>query len=170
MPMHLGVSTAGSSLIHQVTATLTDAQIKAISGGSTHYQLVAAPGATRMFQPIIWIARRNFTAGYSNITAADAFFGLDTVWLASNGMANADFSTFFGSTGIQILRGSAPISIVVGGASPGAPYPVGDGTLNAPLNIQIYNGAGALTGGHTANTLMVTVLYATLDATTGVFV
>lgn len=154
-----------------VTARLTNAQIVSVTGAASTYELVAAPGAGKSFVFISAVIRFICVASYTNIDANDAALAISAGSIISTGLYNSatpqsDFSTFFapGPNDITVFLGT-PFN------TQNRPDPWGTGAgpygtsniENQALALQIYNGAGAFTGGDSGNHLTCTVFYAIAD-------
>jgi hypothetical protein len=165
-----------AGLIKKSTATLTDAQIKALP--TTPITTLAAPGASLVNLPLWWTLKADFSAGaYTNINAA-AYAAIEWAGIptqASGYIANdagsdpvlAGMTTFFGSATdwYHVLRpyqfqtepsadewGHFTSFLAIGNID------------NEVLRLTINNGGGGnLTGGNAANTLTVTTYY-TIEA------
>ncbi len=156
--------------IFQVTTTLTNAQIKALP--TTPITLVAAPGASFVIVPMGGLLFAKTTGGaYTNIHAA----GFLTTDVGGVNLSLANVPNDAAITNASAVR----LTDLLGGAANKCAYLVTyadteglsdwgtvptilstSAVANTALKISIGNGgAGALTGGHAANTLTVVLTY-----------
>lgn len=160
-----------SLLLYKAEKTLTDANIKAVTGGSSLFEIVPAPGVGKLLVPWSAAITYDFSGGaYTNIHATDAALDIRTGTFlnASSFIENSATRNLFTA---MFSNADARTTILTGAASPGgstsslaAPAPTETSTVeNQPINLEIYNGNGALTGGHANNTLKVVVVYLLLD-------
>jgi len=157
----------GSSILHQATVALTNAQITALP--TTAVEIVAAPGINRQLCPVSAVFARNFTSGnYTNTTGFCAGYLLWHGDVQATTLAPASFFSTMGAT-----------PFIVSSASE-VPDQAGDFTgflngVNAPINKALEIGAATndglnFGGGNAANSMRVSVMYLVLNVTTGVFV
>lgn len=148
---------AGLPIVHQATVELTDAQVKAL-GATTPVTLVAAPGLNRILLPLSGVMRRVLKSAYTNVNAAATLFLSDTAGATTHSNAvDADF----------LIATTDTIATF----QPAALYQTTRAALeNVGLSIQGANAAaGAFTGGHADNRLVVAVTYVVLNIETGRF-
>ena len=159
----------------QATATLTDAQIKALP--STPVVVVPAPGMNRVLlapvtqgsmQIVLYL---DWYGDYTNIDATATWecavgpFGPYARYGAGNKLASF-LGWGAGGQANAVWLLSKNDSTVDGAALNNL-----SDVQNQPITLGMVNAAlGNLTGGHAANTLTVSVLYSVLDVTTGRFV
>lgn len=164
-----------SSLIHQATVTLTDAQIKALP--TQAQTLVAAQGVTKVVIPTYLILRLNATgasAGYGNINENAVLLcnGAPHIAEIVNDSAKSvtalsDFLADFGRVNYGQLMPTFNV------------YAFNTSNQYTDLNIEIENvpfeiyvdniGSGNFDGGDASNTLMITAVYMLYDTVTGAF-
>ncbi len=159
--------------LHQVTRTLTNAQVIALP--VTPITLVAAPAAGHLIVPQCVYLASHIVGQYSDIDA-DAYLELGVVggaWL---------FPAVNEDPGTTILRDLllSDLAVVAVGAG-GTNYPLqGWGIVGQPIVLTPFLAAALILscdnaardefgGGNVANTLTVSVTYLLLDATTGIF-
>lgn len=153
-----------SEMIYSATFVLTDAQTKALP--TTAVEILPAAGENTIIFPLAFWVRENWSADYENID------GDASIHININGV---DFGIFDESANLGVtflLAGGGPDGIngyVT--AMQSMPYPVASHTLgivgmydsdisNQPITIRAFNGSsGNFTGGDSANTLTITVLY-----------
>jgi hypothetical protein len=157
-------SGGGSSLLHQATVTLTDAQIKALPT-TGEVQIVAAPAAGLMIYPAAVVVRCDtLLDGYSNIdNFAEFYIGVGTartLFPILGGSEIGDLLGAFDDVFAPFVMATQPDIGM---------HAVADYTAHALKLIVTNNAAGNFTGGNAANTLRVSVTYYILDTTTGVF-
>lgn len=160
---------SGSSILHQATVTLTDAQIKALP--TTAVELIAAPGSGLVVIPIFVSVAFHLEEAYTAVGAS-----LSVLY---DGISNYPTNVMETETTLQATGDFQGLVL--------APYlnartagdfsglvtssPLGADTINTALVIaDDYNGASDYTDGDEANTLTVTVAYVVLNVATGVFV
>jgi hypothetical protein len=162
--------------------TLTDAQIKALP--STPISLISSPGAGYFISPIAVVLNMDATAGaYGNIDAAAwlgvvynnaygfvGYVGNDVA--ITNPLIGSTAFTDFLTNGSKVSLNLAPFEVTedinqsAGGWGPMAVLQAMTSKENQPITIKVdNNGAGALTGGNSANTLAIKVLYVVLPTT-----
>jgi len=158
--------------IKMAQVTLTDAQIKALP--TTAVTLITATGSGTFIKVISVVYASNFTAGaYTNLNATyvDLSLFLDTYY-ASYGFVKDTTTTppitsitdMFASASVKIYEMGQP-SVVAFAGAPGYATNINmasSGALNQPLTVKADNSGSNFTGGNSANTLKVTVLYLVL--------
>lgn len=186
-PTFAGLTVSGPtfpSLIHQATATLTDAQIKLWPTSEQEITIVAAPGAGKMFLPQFGFMRSHLVADYESIGAGA------TIAISAGGFSLAFLTDNHLSSVLSLLNPTAgptdrvaafgPSGAVYASETPASPAPfTGDVVVPAvqsmedsddlPLIAQMTNDADPLTGGNAANYLRVSVAYFLLNLSTGLF-
>lgn len=154
--------------LYQATVSLTDAQIKALP--TTPVEIVAAPGAGKMLSFVTAVLVLDNTAGvYSNVEAGancrltigdfQASIWGDWSWLLTDGseVGVVTIPGVIGTLGVGAVDSADDISLAGNSDYLSA-------VENQPLRFQFANaGSGALTGGHAANTLKVTVWYGVFE-------
>jgi hypothetical protein len=161
--------------IQSATVTLTDAQIKALP--TTAVTIVPAPGTGKMLRLIMAHAALTQSAEYTNIDPDESWLSIayqgdsvaSSVVLNHSGDGKEDLDRLLGggagSPAAVIFEpfqktsaswgATAEVFSEVGGAI---------GSANKALNVYAFNNsAGDFTGGNSANTLTVTVLYLVID-------
>lgn len=179
--LFFGTNEAGQIL--KKTATLTDAQIKALP--TTPIELIGAPGAGYRIKIISGSLRLNNLAGVYNNVNAD-YFAVQihvplVTWVVGGSWINDSTMTFALTQGTDVFHGGVGnrltdlIAPGFSGLDAGASSGAGEWVVNNGLvgtvdydgtAIQISidnNGSGVLTGGNSANTLLVNLLY-TIEA------
>lgn len=153
-----------------LTATITDAQIKSMTGGSSQLELLTAPGDGKLYVPLMAVFSSDFSAGvYDNISDNDAAMGIRvgatgnfaTAIVENNGTGRTSFGAFFSQAGVSMQCG--PAGRGVQGNNVEATTHLHSAIEDEPMILEIYNGDGALGGGNEANTLNVMVLYTLVD-------
>lgn len=164
----VGAGGGGGSLVLALgSATLTDAQIKALP--TTPVTLVAAPGAGKVLVPVHAVLALRWTGDYSNINAAATL----TLGTGNNATMAVLSESVNSAVTLLLANASNTVSLMLPegyvGASTFAPIfssPGGDldtSFINQPLGLSATNpAAGNFTGGNAANSLKVSVLYYTL--------
>lgn len=154
---------SGSSILHQETVTLNNAQTLAMD---TPVQVVAAPGSDYILLPQFWFARLGPCAtNYTGGTQLQVTVGTGAI----NPSVDADL--FFGygdpSDAVTAFCGNAAIAPALGGSVRGLA-----GTYDSDIrNKAIFvNTLTALADGAPGNSLTVTVSYFKFNVVTGVFV
>jgi len=162
MPL-VGGGSGGTSVVSRAAVTLTNAQIKALP--STQVELVPAPGVNFAIAVMSMGCRLNTVAGaYTNVDANGQLIGAYGNWdndatasLKTSGILDhAGWEAFWVVGGISLPNVAAYTSVLL--AESGALSDV----ENAPIKLAASN-AGDYTAGNAANTLKVTVFYATFD-------
>ena len=163
MPIYSGGGggSGGASALSLGSATLTDAQVKALPTAAV--TVVAAPGAGKTLVPIHCVLVMAGTTDYTNLDATSRLW----VDVGGNGDYMTNFDSGAGTQVSSLLTGVPELAICAAQQqSPVlSPYvPNSPAALeNLPLVIQASNGAaGNFTGGNAANSLKVSVLYYTL--------
>jgi hypothetical protein len=171
-----GWSMVVSSILHQASITLTDAQIKALP--STPQVMVAAPGANKVIVFQRGITFVNLAADYSGYISANAvlWFGTGAGNTASNYMSGSDILMTPGHTAGQQIgyftprqELDYPIEFFPG------EYVLGlaSKAVNIPLSMYAANPYPGTTdpfqGGDAANYMKVSVTYYIFNITTGQF-
>lgn len=158
--------------IHQETVTLTDEQIKALP--ALGVEVISAPGPNKLIIPLSAVCVLNAAAGAYTADAGSSWL---LQW-ATNTYACSP-------TPVQIRLQSASVTFIQINASPVlksgiagfSNLTVGDNSL-IPISqvtdqaLQIkddWNGVSNYTGGHQANTLIVSVAYMILNLQSGVY-
>jgi len=165
-------SGSGSSIVHQATVTLTNAQMIALP--TTGISVVAAPGASQLLVPVQAIGIITLVSVYTSITDASWSFAIgDTV--ASSVVVSSPclMDGVLGSTGTFALSWVMGIDIAPGTLNFDGIIVTGGDSVNAnkPLLIaDIWGGIPNYGGGHASNTATISLSYLTLNTTTGVFV
>lgn len=148
--------------VREVTHTLTNAQVKALPG--TLHNIIEAPGSGLLIVPLYAVLSVDTAAGaYTNLDPAGCVLGLTLGAIALNPLpllvndpvsGAAGVTAFLGVAGqqVSILSGS-PVALATAGVASRADV------VNKELYLTMSNGAGALTGGDAANSLVVTVGY-----------
>lgn len=166
----------GGTFLQRATVTLTDAQIKALGGGTT-YQLVAAPAAGSLIRVITATLSINASAGaYTNVDTTYATLQVqntDGAWLQTVLANDSSYTTpltratdFFTVADTQTALLSPYLEAIQSGGGSGdwgyAVPPILTGTTPTAIELAMdNNGSGDLTGGNAANTLTATVTYLT---------
>ena len=166
----------GAGILQQATIELTDAQIKVLP--TTPVELVEAQGADKIILPVYANLVADFRNGaYTNIGSSftELFLsyqlGNFALILTTDDATGSFFTTLLTTT--NIVR----IGFVIQAANYREDWGqvISENRLtpddaNKALSIEVSSDAGNLTGGHTANTLRVSVAYLVLNLATGVFV
>lgn len=155
--------------IETSTVTLSDNQIKTLpTQGVT---LVTAPGANKVIEVVKVVLIANFDGGgYGDLDPNGElrveYSGPDLPAVQSvfAGQGEDVYTEFFGNGGYLSLLPTIETSSGYGGLN-FLPLPItGSSSIaNRDLTIRASNGGSDFTGGDSANTLKVTVLYAILD-------
>jgi hypothetical protein len=149
-------ATAASGLapVHQATRELTDAEVKALN--ATPITVAPAVGLNRLCIPVAGVMRRVFRSAYTNVNGAATIYLADSLagtTVLSNSV-DADF----------LIATSAAIATF----NPANLYEATRAALeNAGIAVMSTNSAGAYTGGHADNRLVVSVSYLVLNLETG---
>lgn len=182
LPLAGGGGRGGASLVHQVTVTLTNAQIIALP--TTAVEIVPAPGANKLLVPQVIMLHMKWVADYSNIDPT-AQLKADTA---------GSFMTLLSQPSLSgvsaLLAGGGPdgtwVPITIQQLAKSVPTPaesvnhlhngVADSgfydadIVNVSLSISLDNAeAGDLEDGHSDNELQVSVVYYVLNTVTGLF-
>lgn len=174
----------GNEVLHQVTVTLTNAQIKALP--TTAVEILAAPGANKLLVPQVALLHMKWAADYSNINASCllkcdlngtfvaglyqhtlsgvasllAGGGPDGTWVAMtlNQLAWSTTTTATPSVNPHFHQGAADSGFYDADI------------VNTALTVSATNAAdGNFEGGDPDNELQVSVAYLVLNTTTGEF-
>lgn len=168
MPGQVGSSGAVAVVATSQPFTLTDAEIKTVTGGTSLFQLLPAPGANKMYGFVEGWVFTNFAGGtYTGIDETDAALDFRvganqavSTFAENNASGRSSFSSVFQVDGVKVQF--APASRVTQGTLAEAMVST-ESLANQPLYLEIYNGDGVLIGGHASNTLTGVVLYTVID-------
>lgn len=172
-----------SGFLHQGTATLTDAQIKALP--TTAVDILAAPGANKLLVPQVVMLHMKWEADYgsinanavlkvdlngtfiaglhesslSGVSALLAGGGPDGTWVAMtlNQLANATVTSATPNVNPHLHQGAADSGFYDADI------------VNVPLRISVEGNGGDFTGGDSNNELQISVAYLVLNTVTGEF-
>jgi len=174
----LYAGSGGGSLTHQATVVLTDAQIKTLP--TDRVLVVEAAGADRVIVPLsAWVVLDTLAGAYVLVGGVES--SLNLVWGPTNSKyASAILTTNAALTGTPaIVPGQFVFPFV---SNPGAGSFAGEvvtelgaGMLLAEItDVELYVkddylGASNYTEGDPANTLRISVAYALLNVSTGLF-
>jgi hypothetical protein len=156
--------------IKEGTATLTDAMLKSVTGGTCLYELQPAPGDGMVYDFHGAIIVSDTTAGaYLNINSTDASIDFSvgafehvSAIAENNASGRTGFTGIFASAAQRVTR-FAPVSDPRNGSTVAAKGAALSASLNEPLYVQIYNGDGELTGGHADNFIRIVYKYSITD-------
>lgn len=157
--------------LYSASATLTDAQIKALPtvNGGLGYEIVPAPGAGKMLLFITGIVSCDTTGGpYDNFAGlATAYFGLTGSQESSLAIPQSNFNLYdwltYGSPAFIVFSPNLDLDVPTSLLTP-VPAQALDGLANASLKFLINNvGEGDLTGGSAANSMKITAIYTIID-------
>jgi hypothetical protein len=165
-----GVVTDDTVAIKEGTATLTDAMLKSVTGGTCLYELQPAPGDGMVYDFHGAIIVSDTTAGaYLNINSTDAAIDFSvgafehvSAIAENNASGRTGFTGIFASAAQRVTR-FAPVSDPRNGSTVAAKGAALSASLNEPLYVQIYNGDGELTGGHADNFIHIVYKYSITD-------
>jgi hypothetical protein len=165
-----GVVTDDTVAIKEGTATLTDAMLKSVTGGTCLYELQPAPGDGMVYDFHGAIIVSDTTAGaYLNINSTDASIDFSvgafehvSAIAENNASGRTGFTGIFASAAQRVTR-FAPVSDPRNGSTVAAKGAALSASLNEPLYVQIYNGDGELTGGHADNFIHIVYKYSVTD-------
>jgi hypothetical protein len=165
-----GVVTDDTVAIKEGTATLTDAMLKSVTGGTCLYELQPAPGDGMVYDFHGAIIVSDTTAGaYLNINSTDASIDFSvgafehvSAIAENNASGRTGFTGIFASAAQRVTR-FAPVSDPRNGSTVAAKGAALSASLNEPLYVQIYNGDGELTGGHADNFIRIVYKYSITD-------
>jgi hypothetical protein len=162
----LGNSNQPVSLAHQVTKTLTNAQIKTLP--TSPISLVPAPGANRLLIYVDGLSQMVAVDAYTNITVGGyggIGFGVDEVYLSSvfaNDEVDAELANFL-TDGFNLL----PRLTQTSHSWFNKTINLGNTNVNEPFLLWVNNAAGDptpdFTGGHVANSLHITLEFRVYD-------
>lgn len=158
---------ASPSITCQASVTLTDAQIKALP--TTPVEIVAAPGAEKIMIGVGATLITNFTEVYTNLGATSLIQNLTASMTPIRAFTNVLETT---SRTVISIGSKSNSNETIGSYASTRAYSF---AVNGPWQIYAENSGeafeplGDFTGGNAANTLTVSVLYAILNPTTGVY-
>jgi hypothetical protein len=164
----------GTSILHQVTVTLTDAQIKTLPT-TQDVLIVEAQGASTIIVPIQTVVVSHIVSTYTNVDSA-AYYSMA---FEDDWEVGQVTGTSSDSGGVNDILNSNEVAFIHGGASipaaPGGAFVIDrldvDDTENKGFYFHLQNAAaGNFTGGNAGNTLTIGVSYLTLNTSTGLFV
>jgi hypothetical protein len=157
----------GAAVVQLATATLTDAQIKALH--TTPVQVLAAPGAGKYIAVIAALVACDTTAAsYTNVNSVQGELLLETVTSTRIGVLKVDEYADLFTWGGQLAYQLGPLTSLEWVTGPPArmtqpPFSLDDNADTA-LQLNVNNSSnGNFTGGNAANSLTLTLLYMVLD-------
>lgn len=154
-----------TSLVCTKTIPLTNAQIKSLP--TTPFELLPAPGAGKVIKVISGVVVLDNMAGvYTDVSpdpGSGSYLSYDNGASATN---NAGLAMFYNVA--QSIQGVTPTANITAGGLTEA-YNALSQIENKPIVFSVYNDNGIdgtsidFTGGHTDNTMKITVIYSIVD-------